>query len=54
MKDWAFETIEEILEAVTLIWNAVSFEQLQSVLLNWMERLEWVIADGGEYYIVWH
>jgi hypothetical protein len=26
MKDRAFQTIEEILEAVTLIWNAVSFE----------------------------
>jgi hypothetical protein len=51
MKDRAFQTIEEILEAVTLIWNGVTFEQLQTVFLNWMEHLEWVISNGGDYYI---
>jgi hypothetical protein len=40
MKDRAFQTAEEILKDVTLICNAMSFEQLQSVFLNWMERLE--------------
>jgi hypothetical protein len=40
MKDRVFQTVEEILEAVTLIWNAVLFEQFQSIFLNWMERLE--------------
>jgi hypothetical protein len=34
MKDRAFQTIEEIMEAVTLIWNGVTFEQLQNVFLN--------------------
>jgi hypothetical protein len=34
MKNRAFQTVEEMLEAVILIWNAVSFEQLQSVFLN--------------------
>jgi hypothetical protein len=37
-----------------LIWNAVLFEQFQSIFLNWMERLEWIIANGGEHYIAWH
>jgi hypothetical protein len=37
-----------------LIWNAVSFEQLQSVFLNWMERLESVITNKWCYYIVSH
>jgi hypothetical protein len=40
MKDRAFQTVEEILEAVILIWNAVSFELLLSVFLNQIERLE--------------
>jgi hypothetical protein len=40
MKDGVFQMIEEILEPVTLIWNALSFEQLQFVFLNWMEHLE--------------
>jgi hypothetical protein len=34
MKDRAFQTVEEMLEAVTLIWNVVSFEQLQSIFFN--------------------
>jgi hypothetical protein len=34
MKDRTFEAIEDILEAVTLIWNEMSFEQLQSVFLS--------------------
>jgi hypothetical protein len=51
VKDRAFQRVEEILEAGTLLWNEVTFEQLQSVFLNWMERLEWVISNGGDYYI---
>jgi hypothetical protein len=51
MKDHAFQTVEEILEAVTLIWNGVTFEQLQSVFFNWMERLECVTSNEGECYI---
>jgi hypothetical protein len=51
MKDRAFETAEEILEALTLIWNGVTFEKLQSVFLNWMERLESIVSNGGEYCI---
>jgi histone-lysine N-methyltransferase SETMAR len=50
MKDRAFQAAGEILEAVTLIWNAMSPERLQFVFLNWMERLEWVIANRGGYY----
>jgi hypothetical protein len=34
VKDRTFQRVEEILEAVTLLWNEVTFEQLQSVFLN--------------------
>jgi hypothetical protein len=34
MKDRAFQTVKEILDAITLIWNGVSFGQLQSIFLN--------------------
>jgi hypothetical protein len=34
MKDRRFQTVEEIMEAIPLIWNGVTFEQLQSVFLN--------------------
>jgi hypothetical protein len=51
MKDRAFQTVEEIPEAVTLTGDDVSFEELQSVFLNRMKRFEWVIENGGKYYI---
>jgi hypothetical protein len=34
MNDRAFQTVEEILEAVTLIWNGLTFEKFHSVFLN--------------------
>jgi hypothetical protein len=43
--------VEEILEVVTLTGDDVSFEELQSIFLNRGKRLEWVIDNGGEYYI---
>jgi hypothetical protein len=42
--------VEEILEAVTLTGDDVSFEELQSIFLNWRKRLEWVTENGEEYY----
>jgi hypothetical protein len=51
MKNRAFQTIEKIMDAVTLIWNGVTFEQLQSFLLNWMEHFEWTISNGETYDI---
>jgi hypothetical protein len=51
MKHRPFQTVEESLEAVTLICNGVTFEKLQSLFLNWMERFERVISNGKEYYI---
>jgi hypothetical protein len=51
MKDRAFQTIEKIIDAVTLIWNGVTFEQLQSVFLNWMEHFESAPSNGETYDI---
>jgi hypothetical protein len=54
MKDRAFQRVEEIMDAITLTWNGVTLEQLQSVFLNWTGHLEWVTANRGGYYIAWH
>jgi hypothetical protein len=51
IKDRAFAMIEEILNAVRDVWSGVTLEELQSVFLNWMERLEYVIEHEGEYYV---
>jgi hypothetical protein len=39
-----------VIEALTNLWDSVTFEELHSVFLNWIERLEWVIRYSGEYF----
>jgi hypothetical protein len=38
---------DEIIEAITAIWNDVTFEELQSVFSKWIQRVTWVIEHGG-------
>jgi hypothetical protein len=40
MKDWSFQTIEEILDAVTRILKDLTFDNLQSIFFNRMEHLD--------------
>jgi hypothetical protein len=50
MKEWVFQTEEQILAAITESWNKFTFEDIQRVFHHWMECLIWVIANSGEYY----
>jgi hypothetical protein len=50
MKERVFQSEEQILAAITESWNGLTFEDIQRVFHNWMERLIWVIANSGEYY----
>ena len=45
-----FANADEVIEALTNLWDSVTFEELHSVFLNWIERLEWVIRHSGEYF----
>jgi hypothetical protein len=49
LKDRQFHSRDEIEEAITMAWNYLTFDGVQSVFLNWMNRRRWVIANGGEY-----
>jgi transposase len=49
MKERVFQSEEQILAAITESWNELTFEDIQRVFRNWMERLMWVIANSGEY-----
>jgi transposase len=49
-KERVFQSEEPILAAITESWNELTFEDIQRVFHNWMERLIWVIANIGEYY----
>jgi hypothetical protein len=48
--DRVFRTPEEILTTIRKIWSEMTLEQLQSVLYNWITRLEYLIAHEREYY----
>jgi hypothetical protein len=47
--DREFHTDQDILGRLTKIWNGLTFEDVQSVFLQWQIRLNWVIENGGEY-----
>jgi hypothetical protein len=49
MKERVFQNEEQILAAITESWNELTFEDIQRIFDNWMERLIWVIANSGEY-----
>jgi hypothetical protein len=51
MTDRQLQSPKEILDAFTELWDAVTFEELQNVFLAWMERLQCVVQNGGEYFI---
>jgi histone-lysine N-methyltransferase SETMAR len=45
-----FADADAVIEALTNLFDSVTFEGLQSVFRNWIERLEWVIRYGGGYF----
>jgi hypothetical protein len=47
-KDREFSSNEQVEDAITQVWNDLSFEDVQSVFQNWMSRLACVIDTGGE------
>jgi hypothetical protein len=51
MKDREFHSHDEIEEAITVAWNDLTFEDVQSIFYNGMHRLAWVIEHEGEYIL---
>jgi hypothetical protein len=49
LKDREFHSYDEIEDVITMAWNDLTFDEVQSVFHNWMNRLRWVIENGGEY-----
>jgi histone-lysine N-methyltransferase SETMAR len=43
MKERVLQSEEQILATITESWNELTFENIQRVFHNWMERLIWVI-----------
>jgi hypothetical protein len=40
-----------VIAALTDPFDSLTFEELQNVFQNCIERLEWVIRHNGEYFI---
>jgi hypothetical protein len=51
MKDQEFQNQQAILNAIAKIWDDLTFEDIQGVFQEWMERLTWVIGNNREYYL---
>jgi hypothetical protein len=49
LKDREFHSHDEVEGAITMAWNDLTFDEVQSVFHNWMNRLKWFIESGGEY-----
>jgi hypothetical protein len=47
-KDPEFPSYEDIEEAITVMWNDLTFEDIQSIFYDWMLRLAWAIEHEGE------
>lgn len=51
LEEKKLESPEELISEIQSLFNEVTFEELQSVFQEWIERLNWVISNNGEYYI---
>jgi hypothetical protein len=51
LQNQRFTDADAVIEARTDQFDSVTFEELQNVLQNWIERLEWVIRHNGENFI---
>jgi hypothetical protein len=49
LNDHEFNSSDEIEEAITRIWDALIFDNVQRPFQKWMNRLGWVIENGGKH-----
>jgi hypothetical protein len=49
LKDREFHSRDEIEEAITMACNDLTFHEVQGVFHDSVNRLRWVIENGGEY-----
>jgi hypothetical protein len=47
LQEEELSTSDEIIEVIATIWNYVTFEELQSVFSEWIQRSTRVIEHGG-------
>jgi hypothetical protein len=50
IQDEVFDNADHIMQRSHSIFNQVTYEDLQRVFFNWMERLSWVVEHNGVYF----
>jgi hypothetical protein len=51
LKDRYLRGVQSRRQAITNLWDELTFEDVQAVFLEWMNRLSCVIENKGEYFI---
>jgi hypothetical protein len=49
LKGQEFHSHDEIEEVITIAWNDLTFDEVQSVFHNRTNRFKWLVENGGEY-----
>jgi hypothetical protein len=49
LSDRELSSTDEIEDAIAQVWNDLTFDDVQSVFRDWMQRLAWVAESDGEY-----
>jgi hypothetical protein len=50
LKGMVFPSHEELLDAIDEVVTSIESETWTVVFQHWMERLEWVTKNNGDYY----
>jgi hypothetical protein len=50
-RDLQFDSPEAIIEHLSDLFDGLTFDELQSVFHEWIQRLRWVIDHEGDYFI---
>jgi hypothetical protein len=50
INDRELHSAQEIFSHLSDPWNDLTFEDIQRVFLEWMDRLIWVIVNDGEHF----
>jgi hypothetical protein len=51
LRDRRLGWVQSFRQAITDLWDELTFEDVQTVFLEWMNRRSWVIENKGEYFI---
>jgi hypothetical protein len=51
LKDRQLRGVQSLHQAITNLWDQLTFEDAQAVFLEWMNRLSRVVENKGEYFI---